>query len=67
MTFISVPEGITLDGINIKTRNNVVEVQDLKTWSDPIRTVGNKQRGDRINADFWVQEDWSGGLGFTPT
>ena len=64
MTFISVPEGVTLDGINIKTRNNVVEVQDLKTWSDPIRTVGNKQRGDRINADFWVQEDWSGGLGF---
>ena len=64
MTFISVPDGIDVDGIRLKARNDVIEVESLKAWSEPIRTVGNKQRGDRINADFWVQEDWTGGLGY---
>ena len=64
MTNISVPQGVSLDGIKLVTRNNVIQVEAINAWSDPIRTVGNKQRGDRINADFWVQEDWSGGLGY---
>ena len=64
MTNISVPQGVSLDGIRLVTRNNVIQVEGINAWSDPIRTVGNKQRGDRINADFWVQEDWTAGLGY---
>ena len=44
-------------------RGNIT-VNKYPAWADAIRTVGNPQRSDRINASQWIQEDWSSGLGY---
>ena len=44
-------------------RGNII-VNKYPAWADAIRTVGNPQRSDRINAAQWIQEDWSSGLGY---
>lgn len=44
-----------------------VLVEHWNPWGEPIRTVGNLQRADRINANQWVQESWRSGLGYFKT
>jgi len=54
---------VFINGLPWAVRGNII-VNKYPAWADAIRTVGNPQRSDRINASQWIQEDWSSGLGY---
>lgn len=58
---------VTLNGVDYAVVNGEVRIEPFEAWANPVRTIGNQRRGDRINANQQVYEDFSFGLGFFST
>lgn len=58
---------VTLNSVDYAVVNGEVRVEPFEAWANPVRTIGNQRRGDRINANQQVYEDLSFGLGFFST
>lgn len=67
MTLKARSKTVTLHGVDYAVVNDEVRVEPFEAWAEPVRTIGNQRRGDRINANQWVFEDLAFGLGFFST
>ena len=57
---------VVLNGVKYATAG-AIRSQEIQSWAEPIRNVGNLQRSDRIGASQWVMEGFSSGLGYYTT